>query len=571
MNPIHEERSMHPRRLRVSTQLTLGFGAMTALIAVTGFVGIRNGTQAAEYLREVTVRDAKDEIDITRIRSLMEVDRSQVLQALQHNPEVEYSKWHDHPTAIHFKVAAETSESLRRLWAQYESGIHTPEEKRLAADWHARSGGLGLDNVAKAMAAIQAGQWSVAQATLIKDINPAFRDGDVALQSLDEFFRQRKVADAAIVNDGLDRNRATMIGLLATSLLMAATIVFLMVRRFRRELGGEPSHARSIANGVAQGDLSQEIPLRADDRESVLFAMSAMQASLTQLADRVRQGSESVSIASSEIARGNQDLSARTESQAAAVEETVASMEELSSTVRQNADNARLANQMAQGASRVAEQGGAAMSRVVDTMQGISDGARRISSIIGVIDRIAFQTNILALNAAVEAARAGDQGRGFAVVAAEVRTLAGHSAQAANEIKDLIGASVTQVEQGTAFVAQAGATMDEVVVAIRRVTDIVGEISVACTEQSTGVAQVGEAMGQIDRVTQGNAALVQEMAVAAASLMDQSQRLVQAVAIFRLGALRPAPERDDAPPVPGPAGARAEPVAEAGAEAVDVE
>ncbi len=250
----------------------------------------------------------------------------------------------------------------------------------------------------------------------------------------------------------------------------------------------------------------------------------------------VRSTSGSIDLACAEIASGNQDLSARTESQASALQQTAASMEQLSSTVRQNADNARQANELAQNASGVAAQGGEVVSKVVDTMKGINESARRIHDIISVIDGIAFQTNILALNAAVEAARAGEQGRGFAVVAGEVRSLAGRSAEAAKEIKQLITDSVGRVEQGSALVDQAGHTMQDVVASIRRVTDIMGEISAASAEQSQGVSQVGEAVTQMDHATQQNAALVEEMAAAATSLKGQAQELVQAVSVFKLAA-----------------------------------
>lgn len=260
-----------------------------------------------------------------------------------------------------------------------------------------------------------------------------------------------------------------------------------------------------------------------------------MQSSLVKVVSSVRQGSESVATASAEIAHGNHDLSSRTESQASALEQTAASMEELGAAVKQNAESARTANQLAQSASTVAIQGGEVVGRVVETMKGINESSRKIFDIISVIDGIAFQTNILALNAAVEAARAGEQGRGFAVVASEVRSLAGRSAEAAKEIKSLIGASVERVEQGSALVDQAGKTMTEVVASIRRVTDIMGEISAASNEQAMGVAQVGEAVTHMDQATQQNAALVEEMAAAASSLKSQAEDLVQTVAVFELG------------------------------------
>ncbi len=308
----------------------------------------------------------------------------------------------------------------------------------------------------------------------------------------------------------------------------------MITRNLLRQLGGEPDVAANITQRIAQGDLTVDIPLQSNDQSSLLYAIKTMRDSLSVIVGQVRTGSEGVATASAEIAQGNNDLSARTESQASALEETAASMEELSSTVSQNADNARQANQLAMSASTVAVQGGEVVAQVVDTMKGINDSSRKISDIISVIDGIAFQTNILALNAAVEAARAGEQGRGFAVVASEVRSLAGRSAEAAKEIKTLINDSVQRVEQGSALVDQAGTTMKDVVQSIRRVTDIMAEISAASSEQSAGVSQVGEAVTQMDQATQQNAALVEEMAAAASSLKSQAHELVDTVAVFKL-------------------------------------
>ena len=323
--------------------------------------------------------------------------------------------------------------------------------------------------------------------------------------------------------------------LAAVLCLLAVALAALISWRLSRGIAQGVEGARAIAQRIGAGDLSQEVAIHSNDEIGHLrSALRDMQDNLSQVVRTVRQGSDNVATASSEIAQGNQDLSARTESQASALEETSASMEQLGSTVKQNADNAKQANQLAQNASNVAVQGGQVVAQVVDTMKGISESSTKIADIISVIDGIAFQTNILALNAAVEAARAGEQGRGFAVVAGEVRSLAGRSAEAAKEIKNLITASVQRVEQGTALVDQAGSTMDEVVGSIRRVTDIMGEISAASTEQSAGVAQVGEAVTQMDHATQQNAALVEEMSAAATSLHGQAQDLVQAVAVFKL-------------------------------------
>ena len=318
--------------------------------------------------------------------------------------------------------------------------------------------------------------------------------------------------------------------------LIGATIAWALTRSITRQLGGEPDYTTSVVNEIAAGNLAVDVHTRAGDSTSLLAQIKTMRDSLAKVVAHVRESSEAVASASTQISEGNNDLSGRTEEQASALQQTAASMEQLSSTVKQNADNARQANQLAQSASTVAIQGGDVVAQVVDTMKGINDSSKKIADIISVIDGIAFQTNILALNAAVEAARAGEQGRGFAVVASEVRSLAGRSADAAKEIKQLITDSVDRVEQGTTLVGQAGTTMSEVVNSIRRVTDIMGEISAASSEQSAGVSQVGEAVTQMDQTTQQNAALVEEMAAAASSLSSQAQDLVQTVAVFNLGA-----------------------------------
>jgi len=322
-----------------------------------------------------------------------------------------------------------------------------------------------------------------------------------------------------------------MFGLAALMAGMGVCVGWLL----NRSIVGRLRLAQDAAERVAAGDLTGRIDAGASDEVGELLrSLERMQASLAQVVGGVRQNSESVATASAQIAQGNQDLSGRTEEQASALQQTAATMEQLGATVRSNTDSAMQANQLAQGASTVATRGGEVVGKVVTTMQGINDSSRRIGDIISVIDGIAFQTNILALNAAVEAARAGEQGRGFAVVASEVRSLAQRSAEAAKEIKSLIGRSVEQVEQGTALVDQAGKTMGEIVSSIRRVTDIVAEISAASLEQSSGVQQVGQAISQMDQATQQNAALVEQSAAAAESLKGQAQQLVQAVAVFRL-------------------------------------
>ncbi len=332
--------------------------------------------------------------------------------------------------------------------------------------------------------------------------------------------------------------RTLMLGVSAVAALLAIALGMLITRHLMGALGADPRALGGIAQRVARGDLRPVQGADAAPAGSVLASMGQMQNRLVDLIGQVRSAAESIATASAQIAQGNQDLSGRTEQQASALQQTAATMDQLGSTVRNNADNARQANQLAQGASQVAGQGGEVVTDVVQSMRGISDSSRRIAEIIGVIDGIAFQTNILALNAAVEAARAGEQGRGFAVVAGEVRNLAQRSAEAAREIKSLITSSVEQVEHGTSQVDKAGATMQEIVSSIRRVSDIVGEITAASSEQASGVSQVGHAVTQLDQATQQNAALVEESAAAAESLRLQAQQLVQSVSVFQLAESR---------------------------------
>ncbi|QJE00435.1 methyl-accepting chemotaxis protein [Massilia forsythiae] len=331
-----------------------------------------------------------------------------------------------------------------------------------------------------------------------------------------------------------EHSRGLMLILALCSLAAGVVLGVLITRSLTRQLGGEPAYAAEVANRIASGDLVSEVQLRADDRASLLFAMSTMRAKLAEIVTQVRGGTDAIASASGQIAAGNLDLSSRTEEQASSLEETASSMEELTSTVKQNADNARQANALAMTASSTASKGGAVVAQVVETMGSIRDSSSKIVDIIGVIDGIAFQTNILALNAAVEAARAGEQGRGFAVVAGEVRTLAQRSAAAAKEIKQLIGDSVSKVESGSQLVDQAGGTMHEVVESIQRVADIMSEITAASQEQTAGIEQINQAIIQMDNVTQQNAGLVEEAAAASEALQEQAGKLSGLVSLFRV-------------------------------------
>ncbi|MRV75788.1 HAMP domain-containing protein [Duganella sp. FT92W] len=348
---------------------------------------------------------------------------------------------------------------------------------------------------------------------------------------------QTQIADIDNASNSNERDIAFSRGLMIAIGVAGLALTALLSVLITRSITGPLDKAVNVAKNVADGDLTASIAVDANDRTEtgeLLLALRHMNESLSMTVSGVRASSATISRASSEIASGNMDLSGRTESQASSLEETASSMEELTSTVKQNADNARQANQLAISASSVAQQGGQVVSQVVETMGSIKESSSRIVDIIGVIDSIAFQTNILALNAAVEAARAGEQGRGFAVVASEVRSLAQRSASAAKEIKTLIGDSVDKVDSGAKLVNEAGQTMELIVTSVRQVADIMGEITSASQEQSAGIEQVNEAISQMDEMTQQNAALVEQAAAAAQSMQDEAGTLAQSVSIFKL-------------------------------------
>jgi methyl-accepting chemotaxis protein-1 (serine sensor receptor) len=338
--------------------------------------------------------------------------------------------------------------------------------------------------------------------------------------------------------EGASRYRRLRVTIVAAILLAAAAASAagsFLVRNLYRQLGGEPEYSSAVVRKIAAGDLSAHIDVDAKDDHSLLFAMKSMQSQLAATVTAIRQTTDLVNTAAGEIAHGNMDLSNRTEQQASSLEQTSASIERLTGTVRNNAESARQASSYADTASDVAAQGGEVVARVVDTMGAINASSRKIADITGVIDSIAFQTNILALNAAVEAARAGEQGRGFAVVAMEVRTLAQRSAGAAKEIKELIADSTNKVNQGSVLVDEAGQTMDKIVESVQRVSGLITEIAAASEEQASGIEQVSQVITEMDHATQQNAALVEEAAAAAGGLQDQAAALAHNVAFFKLG------------------------------------
>ncbi|MDA8129701.1 MAG: methyl-accepting chemotaxis protein [Betaproteobacteria bacterium] len=427
---------------------------------------------------------------------------------------------------------------VSQLLDAYMTAHFVPEEKALAEKFAADRNAFVAEGLNPMVAALRGNDIEAARRLLTEKVRPLYQpvQGDItALKRLQlamakQEYEQARDRSAAI------RNFA-VVGV-ALGLAVIAWFGFILIRA----ITGPLNAAVGLARSVADGDLTQRITVHSTNEVGQLLqALKDMNGNLAKVVAQVRTGTDTVAVASREIAAGNLDLSSRTEEQASSLEETASSMEELTGTVRQNAENARQANQLVVSTAEVAAKGGQVVGQVVDTMASIKDSSRKIADIIGVIDGIAFQTNILALNAAVEAARAGEQGRGFAVVASEVRNLAQRSAGAAKEIKTLIEDSVHKVETGGKLVDEAGKTMDDIVTSVKRVTDIMSEIAAASQEQSSGIEQVNQAVAQMDEVTQQNASLVEEAAAAAESLQEQAAKLAEAVSVFRLdsGAVRP--------------------------------
>ena len=517
--------------IKIRTLIILALGMLIALLLVNGGLGIYSTNHTAAILQDTTLKDVKVAATVEKIRFKMEVNRSQILQALQHNPVMEWAKLHDHPLTVHFKAIADTTEEINQLWAQYTATITSPDERKLADEWFAKSGSLGVNAIAAASAAIQKDQWDDGESVLIKTVNPTYRVSDSDLKALTEFLGKRAKTNGDMVSADIRQTSYLSLAVLVLAVVVGVVTGVVLVRGITLPL----QQAIGIAQRVAEGDLTAHIEVHSRNEFGQLIgALRDMNASLAHIVQDVRASTHTIHDASDQIASGNHDLFRRTEQQASSLQITAASMEELTGTVRQNGGNAVQANGLALSAAEIAGKGGAVVSQVVATMGSINASAKKIVDIIGVIDGIAFQTNILALNAAVEAARAGEQGRGFAVVATEVRSLAQRSASAAKEIKTLIADSVEKVEHGSQLVDQAGATMEEIVTSVKRVTTIIGEISMASKEQSDGIDHVNHAIGEMDIATQQNAALVQQATSAANSLEEQAKNLVQLVSIFKL-------------------------------------
>ncbi|MBY0238758.1 MAG: MCP four helix bundle domain-containing protein [Burkholderiaceae bacterium] len=435
---------------------------------------------------------------------------------------------------------------LDELFAQ-RTDISTEEKAALAGIKESERKTLPL--IAKVVELRLADTTPEATALLAAQASPAFVEWLASINKLIDLEEKLNAGEVAKASSLTSSFLTWMAVLCAIAIAVGSLAAWYISRGLLRQLGGQPDYAAEIVRSIADGNLAVRIDTAANDNVSLLFAMKGMRDSLTAIVSQVRAGTVTIGNVSSEIAAGNMNLSDRTETQTGTLEQTASSMEELTSTVRQNADNARQANQLAVSASEVAVKGGAVVAQVVDTMAAINDSSKKIVDIIGVIDGIAFQTNILALNAAVEAARAGEQGRGFAVVAAEVRNLAQRSAAAAQEIKTLIGNSVERVDAGAKLVNEAGSTMQDIVSSVKRVTDIMAEISLASQEQTAGIEQVNVAIGQMDAVTQQNAVLVEQATAASSSLSEEAEALARVVSVFTLGteAGRPAAVRHSVP------------------------
>ncbi|WP_164962584.1 methyl-accepting chemotaxis protein [Rubrivivax sp. JA1026] len=520
------------QNLTVKARLLAGFGLMAALVLVVGAFALHGQAGIYRVFSETIgvdgsrLRLANDLIDGTNARAIgarnlvllddpaaRDREKAQILAA--------HEKVHRNLDALERAIAT-------------DPGVD-PEERRLfdaLKAVEARYGPVALEITEQA----SAGRQAEAIAKMNTECRPLLvqliADVGAYIAHLNEqaaLHVEQTAADFAA-------QRLLMIGVGVVALAMAAALALLITRVLTRALGAEPAELGAVASRVAAGDLGPVPGATQAPEGSVLASLGAMQQSLARIVAQVRGASDSIATGSAQIAAGNADLSQRTETQASNLQQTAASMEQMSASVRHNADTAQQATQLASDASVVARRGGEVVGAVVATMQDITDGSRRVADIIGVIDGIAFQTNILALNAAVEAARAGEQGRGFAVVAGEVRSLAQRSAEAAREIKSLIGGSVEKVEAGSRLVGDAGRTMDEIVVQVKRVADLMAEIGHATAEQTAGIASVGSAVSDLDQATQQNAALVEQSAAAAESLRQQAERMSALVSVFRLEA-----------------------------------
>jgi len=521
---------MNFQNLRISAKLWLAVGLfVAALLALIAFSAVRSASSQAQANAALTEVETKIRL-ASRWSSLTESTVARSLAAgISTDPAVAAAFKDTNANAI-----SQISELQKQLGQMPQSDADRAQVAKIA-------------ELRKAALASSARMTGLREAGKVDDLRaeamgPFSSAAGVYLQALRDFVSMQEQA-AQVTRERLDAERQTTVTIAAVTVGLIVLSALLGTAALVRSITSPVQQAITLADAIAEGDLSQRPEvLRKDEFGDLMRALAGMGDKLSQVLSQVRQASDSIHTASAEIASGNIDLSQRTEQTAGNLQQTAGAIVQLSGTVRQSADSAHTANQLAQSAATVAQRGGSVVAQVISTMDEINTSSKRIADIIGTIDGIAFQTNILALNAAVEAARAGEQGRGFAVVAGEVRSLAQRSAEAAREIKTLIGNSVERVESGSRLVQDAGNTMGEIVSSVQRVTDIIGEISAASTEQSQGIGQVNNAVGTLDQMTQQNAALVEESAAAAESLKDQAQRLAEVVARFRLPGATAAPQ-----------------------------
>jgi methyl-accepting chemotaxis protein len=510
---------MNIKNFKIGTRMGLGFGLIFVMIVVMAVISLSSMSKIQDnFDYDVNVNSVK----ITKLYEL----RQAIMLAIVAGRNI--ALLHDNITVEREsqKLAAARQDYVR-LFDELNKVV-TPEEKILL-DQITSTRQVAVDEQKKVAALNNPEQEAAMTINQVQPLQVKVMD---KIEELSVFIRKNADVSRAAGARTLAAARWLTIAMSALSVVFGSLVAWWVTRNIVVPLAG----AVQLARNVAQGDLSSDIVVASTDETGQLMAaLKDMNASLVRIVGEVRSGSESISLATSQIAAGNLDLSQRTEEQASSLQQTTVALGELTSTVRQSFEGGHHANKVAAGAAEVAVRGGAVVMQMVQTMEAIDASSRKIADIIGVIDGIAFQTNILALNAAVEAARAGEQGRGFAVVATEVRSLAGRSAEAAREIKKLIEDSVGNVTEGCKLVEQAGSTMDELVVSVRRVSDIMGELSAASQDQSTGIEQINDAMNQMDQVTQGNAALVEEAAAAAHSLEQQALVLVRSVDVFQLG------------------------------------
>jgi methyl-accepting chemotaxis protein len=514
------------KNMKVATKLAASFGVLVVLLCLIGLV-------CALRIQSINER-------ITRILDDCYVKVSLATTVADAaNSQARFIR----NTVISAKDPAQNEDAFKNLakWmgktdetlALLEKELDTPQDREAYKTIAATRAAFGRDRD-EVQRLVKAGQLDDAAHLLLYTMRPSQQAYFGSLAAMVKLQSDVMAAEGAAAK-AEGRSAVTVaVATSALAVLLAIAMATAITRGLVRQLGGEPADVVRAAGEIAAGNLAIEVRTRAGDTTSILAAMQRMRARLADVVGRVRESSASIATGSAEIATGSADLSQRTEEQASNLQQTAASMEQLTGSVRSNAETAGTANRLASDASDAASRGGVAVGRVVATMDEIASASRRIGDIIGVIDGIAFQTNILALNAAVEAARAGEQGRGFAVVAGEVRSLAQRSAEAAKEIKSLIGASVEKVDLGSRQVADAGASMDEIVAQVQRVGQLIGEISGATEQQSTGIGQVGDAVSQLDHVTQQNAALVEESAAAAESLSRQAAQLAEVVSVFKV-------------------------------------